>query len=118
MSDMARLDLEKTLPKMIQSLRNSDAAKSFDLADDPLIAADGMREGCHDGPNAEQSIALMINRLRRVTGQNFGYDSTAAAEDNEAAIAAWEAWLADPQRRIQFTPDASCVEIPAASSQD
>jgi len=95
MTDMAALDLEKILPKMIESLRNPEAAWSFNLADDPLIAADGMREGCHEGPGPEQSIALMIDRLRLVTGRNFGYDPGATAEENEAAVAAWEQWLAD-----------------------
>lgn len=113
MTDMAQLDLEKVLPKMIQALRNAEAAGSFDLADDPLIAADGMREGCHGSPTAEQSVALMINRLRLVSGQNFGYDPAATPEDNEPAIAAWEAWFDDPEHELQFTPDAECVEVPA-----
>jgi len=118
MDDMAGLDLEKVLPKMIESLRNQEAAGSFDLADDPLIAADGMREGCHGAPSPEQSVALMINRLRLVTGQNFGYDPGATAAENDPAIAAWEAWFNDPQRQIHFTPDAEFVEVPAAGQQN
>jgi tetratricopeptide (TPR) repeat protein len=35
MVDMAQLDFEKVLPKMIEGLRNIKAAWSFDLADDP-----------------------------------------------------------------------------------
>jgi tetratricopeptide (TPR) repeat protein len=115
MTEMAILDLEKALPKMIQALRNPDAARSFDLADDPLIAADGMWEGCHDAPRAAQSVAMMINRLRRVTGQSFGYDPAATPAENEPAIAAWETWFSDPQREMRFTPDAPCVEVPAAA---
>jgi len=80
MTDMARLDIEKVLPKMILGLRNRKAASTFDLADDPLICADGMREGCHGMPTTEQSIAMMINRLRIITGQNFGYDPDGSAE--------------------------------------
>jgi hypothetical protein len=79
-------------------------------ADDPLIRADGMREGCHEGPTAEQSLAMMINRLRIVTGQNFGYDPDAAAEENEKAIAAWEDW-SENSGRIQFTSDAGLVAV-------
>jgi len=111
MTDMAKLDFEKVLPKMIQALRSTKAAGSFDLADDPLILADGMREGCHEGPTAEESLAMMINRLRIVTGQNFGYDPYATAEENEQAIAAWEEWF-ESSGQIQFTPDAELVPIP------
>ncbi|MBN2133546.1 MAG: tetratricopeptide repeat protein [Sedimentisphaerales bacterium] len=110
MTDMAALDLKKILPKMIESLRNPEAARSFDLADDPLIAADGMREGCHDAPGPEESTALMIERLRLVTGQNFGYDPGATAQENEAAIAAWEHWL-DDDGQISLPPAA---ELPGA----
>ena len=44
MTDMAQIDFEKALPKMIESLRNTEAAWSFDLADDPLRCADGMKD--------------------------------------------------------------------------
>lgn len=111
MPDMAKLDLEKILPKMIESLRNPEVAKSFNLADDPLIAADGMREGCHEAPGPERSIALMINRLRLVSGQNFGYDPAATNEENEAAIAAWEQWLSNGGT-IRFTAEADLVAVP------
>ncbi|MHC4556259.1 MAG: tetratricopeptide repeat protein [Planctomycetota bacterium] len=112
MTDMARLDFEKALPKMILALREVQAASSFDLADDPLIRADGMREGCHEGPSKEQSLAMMINRLRIITGQNFGYDPVAGAEVNEQVIAAWEDWF-NNSGLIKFTPDAELVAIPA-----
>ncbi|MGB2865693.1 MAG: tetratricopeptide repeat protein [Sedimentisphaerales bacterium] len=99
MTDMAQLDFEKALPKMILALQKIEAARSFDLADDPLIRADGMREGCHEAPTKEQSVAMMIDRLRIMTGQNFGYDSDASAEENEQAISAWEQWY---QNSAQF----------------
>jgi len=111
MTDMAKLDMEKVLPKMIQALRNTRAAWSFDLADDPLRRADGFRsEECHEAPTKEQSLAMMINRLRLITGQNFGYDPHATDEDNEVAIAAWEAWL-DSSGEIRFTPDAELAPM-------
>ncbi|UCF17555.1 MAG: hypothetical protein JSW59_08845, partial [Phycisphaerales bacterium] len=113
MTDMATLDFEKVLPKMILALRNSKVASSFDLADDPLIIADGMREGCHDGPTEEQSIAMMINRLRTITGQNFGYDPNAPKEESEAAIIAWEQWL-ENDGRIRFTPNAELIPVPVS----
>jgi hypothetical protein len=78
---------------MIQALRKVKAASSFDLADDPLIRADGMQEGCHEAPTKEQSLAMMVNRLRIVTGQDFGYNPDASTEEKEKAIADWENWL-------------------------
>ena len=103
MTDMAQLDFEKTLPKMIQALRKVKAASSFDLADDPLIRADGMREGCHEAPTKEQSVAMMINRLRIMTGQNFGYDPDASVEENEQAISAWEQWYQNSAQFVSVT---------------
>ncbi|MHC4464813.1 MAG: tetratricopeptide repeat protein [Planctomycetota bacterium] len=111
MTDMARLDMEKVLPKMILALRNTKVARSFDLADDPLICADGMREGCHGAPTIEQSLAMMINRLRIITGHNFGYDPDGSSEENEQAIAGWEDWY-ENSGEIKVTPDAELVRIP------
>ena len=114
MPEMAGLDIEKILPKMIESLRNPKAARPFNLADDPLIASDGMREGCHSDPTVEQSVVLMINRLRIVSGRSFGYDPSADIEANETAIAAWEQWL-ETDGQIDITLDAELLpEIPSA----
>lgn len=114
MIDMAQIDFEKALPKMIESLRNSKAGWSFDLADDPLRRADGMRdEDCHDAPTPEQSLIMMINRLRLFTGQNFGYDPNASEQEREQAIIAWEQWFRD-SGRMQFTPDAALLPVPPA----
>ncbi len=111
MTDMAQIDFEKALPKMIEALRNSEAAGSFDLADDPLRCADGMREDCHGAPTPEQSLVMMINRLRILTGQNFGYDPSAGEEEKERAISAWEQWSKD-SGRFKFTPDAKLIPVP------
>jgi tetratricopeptide (TPR) repeat protein len=111
MTDMAQIDFEKALPKMIESLRNTKAAWSFDLADDPLRCADGMLQDCHDAPTQEQSLIMMINRLRIFTGQDFGYDPNGNAEQKEQAIAAWEQWAKD-SGRMKFTPDAKLIPVP------
>jgi hypothetical protein len=117
MTDMAKLDFKKALPKMIQALRNARLAQSFNLADDPLICADGMLDGCHKGPSDEQSRVLMINRLRILSGQNFGYDPGATAEENEAAIVGWEQWL-ESGGAINVTPDVEPLELtPAGAPQ-
>jgi hypothetical protein len=111
MADMAQIDFGKALPKMIESLRNAEAAWSFDLADDPLRCADGMLQDCHGAPTQEQSLIMMVNRLRIFTGQNFGYDPNGSAEQKEQAIAGWEQWAKD-SGRMKFTPDAQLVPLP------
>jgi hypothetical protein len=56
----------------------------------------------------------MINRLRLITGENFGYDPDAAAEDKEKAIAAWEQWF-ESSGQIKFSPDAEILPVPEAA---
>lgn len=95
MEDMARQDFNVALPVMIDTLRNVEGAFIFDYADDPLL---------RDGPKdkwltATQSLTMMIDRLRIMTGQNFGYDPDAGAEENEQAISAWKQWY---QNSAQF----------------
>ena len=53
----------------------------------------------------------MINRLRLITGQNFGYDPAGTLEQKEGAIAAWEQW-AKNSGKIKFTPDAKLLSVP------
>ncbi len=107
-------DIVKALPKMILALRKDKAAALFDLADDPLRRAGGMSEGCHEAPARQQSLVMMINRLRIVTGQNFGYDPDAIAEGNEQAIKAWEEWLGH-SGRVEFAPEAELLPIAGTS---
>lgn len=103
---------EREKQKMIESLCDAKAAWSFDPADDPLRRADGMRdEDCHEVPGPEQSLVLMINRLRILTGQNFGYDPNAGPEQKEKAIAAWEQWAKD-SGRLQLTPGTRLLPLP------
>jgi hypothetical protein len=77
----------------------------FEYADNPM-----MRYSKYN-PTDQQMVVNMINRLRIVTGQNFGYAPTATVEVNEVAIGAWEQWL-ENDGRIKFTPDAEVVPIP------
>ncbi|MGB2807208.1 MAG: tetratricopeptide repeat protein, partial [Sedimentisphaerales bacterium] len=112
MKDMARQDLKSALPLMIETLRNIEGATMFDYADDPLYRSLPQEQR----PNAQQSLAMMINRLRIITGQNFGYDPDGSAEENERAIAAWEEWLKN-SGKIEFTPDAELVPVPTAVEQ-
>jgi hypothetical protein len=106
-TDMAQTDFEK-------ALRNSKAAQSFDLADDPLQIADGMKEGCHEATTREQNLVMMINRLRVFTGQDFGCDPNGDEQAEEQAIAAWEQWFKD-SGRMQFTLDARPIPVRAAA---
>jgi hypothetical protein len=112
MEDMADRDLEVALPVMIEALERIEAAGLFDYADDPLLRGGGFHEGARGRPGKEQSLAVMINRLRIITGQNFGYDSNVSAEENKQAIAAWKQWY-ENSGEIGFTPDADLVPIPA-----
>ena len=107
MKEMAQRDLDIALPIMIDALRKTQGAVLFDYADDPLYR--NLSEA--DRPSAQQSRAMMVNRLRIVSAQNFGYDPYAGAEANEQAIAAWEQWLQN-SGKIQFSPDAELVPIP------
>jgi TolA-binding protein len=109
--EAAAEDLTVCLPVMVQTLRTPSAASLFEYADDPLV-----RYGEHR-PTEQQVVAKMVNRLRLITGQNFGYDPTATAEENETAVAAWEQWLAS-DGRISFTPDAELVAVPEAEDTD
>ena len=105
MNDEAVSDLQVCLPSMIQTLRTPSGGKMFEYADNPM-----MRYRKYN-PTDQQMVVNMINRLRIVTGQNFGYSPTGTAEVNEAAIAAWEKWLKN-DGQIKFTPDAEVVPVP------
>jgi len=105
MEDAAGKDLEKALPWMIRTLRQPTAGGMFEYADNPRL-----RYGL-DRPTDQQIIIRMINRLRIATGQNFGYNPDANAEENAQAIAAWEEWY-ENSGEIKVTPDAELVAIP------
>ena len=105
--DVAKADFEAALPAMIQTLRIPSGGMMFEYADNPLI-----RYGKHK-PTDQESVVKMINRLRLITGQNFGYDASATAEQNEAAIAAWEQWFKNGGQ-VKFTPEAKLLPVPAA----
>ncbi|MHC4510254.1 MAG: tetratricopeptide repeat protein [Planctomycetota bacterium] len=107
MEGMAQQDLDAALPIMINALRRTEGATLFDYADDPLYR--GLPE--NERPTAQQSLAMMINRLRVATGQNFGYDPAATDQQNEAAISAWEQWSKD-SGKVKFTSDAELVPVP------
>lgn len=85
MEDEAKQDFGVALPLMIDALRHTQGGFAFDYADDPT------RQKCL-GLSDEQRLINMINRLREVTSQNFGFDPADSAEQKEAAIAAWENW--------------------------
>jgi tetratricopeptide (TPR) repeat protein len=108
MDEAAQDDLQVCLFGMIQALRTPSAATMFEYADNPL-----MRYGKYI-PTKQQIVINMINRLRIVSGQNFGYNPKATDQENEAAITAWEQWL-ESDGRINVTFDAELVGVPAAS---
>ena len=105
----AEEDLGKTLSWMIQSLREPTAGAMFEYADDPRISYGEAR------PTEEQIVAKMVNRLRIVTGQKFGYDPNGTPEAKEQAIAAWENWF-KTSGQIRFTPEAYLIDVTATPS--
>ncbi|UCD51557.1 MAG: tetratricopeptide repeat protein [Phycisphaerales bacterium] len=91
----AEADLVVCLPAMVRTLRIPSSGSMFEYAENPLI-----RYGEYK-PTEAEIVAKMVDRLRLITGQNFGYDPEATAEENEAAIAAWEQWFqTDGQIRV------------------
>lgn len=105
MDEAAEQDLQICLPLMLGALRETSAAAIFEYADNPLL-----RYGKYK-PSEQQIVTNMINRLRIITGQNFGYDPDGSAEENEEAIASWEEWY-ENSGEIKVTPYAELVRIP------
>jgi len=103
--EAATADFQVCLPAMIQTLRIPSGGSMFEYADNPLI-----RYGEYK-PGERETVIKMINRLRLITGENFGYDPDAAAEDKEKAIAAWEQWF-ESSGQIKFSPDAEILPVP------
>jgi len=106
MLDEATADFQAALPAMIQTLRIPSGGQMFEYADCPLMQSGQYR------PGEYELLAKMINRLRIISGQDFGCDPALPGEQNEAAIAAWEQWLKDGAA-IRFTPDATLLEVPS-----
>ena len=104
MESRANNDISKALPSMILALRHIEGTTMFDYADDP-------RSRGGNKPNKEQSLAMMINRLRITTGQNFGYDPAATPAQTEQVIAAWEQWL-ESSGQVQVDFEAELVSVP------
>jgi tetratricopeptide (TPR) repeat protein len=101
----AETDFRAALPAMIQTLRIPSGGKMFEYADNPLI-----RYGKHK-PTDQEMVVKMINRLRIISGQSFGYNPGATPQQNEVAIAAWEEWFKDGGQ-IKFTPEAKLLPVP------
>ena len=106
MTTEAQDDLKKALPWMISALRDKTAAAMFEYADDPTL-----RDG-KSAPTKNQIICRMINRLRIITGQNFGYDSKVSTEANEKVIEAWVNWF-ERSGEIKFSPEIELLSVPS-----
>jgi len=104
--EAARKDFQACLPAMIRTLRTPSGGIMFELGDNPLIQLGAYQ------PGEREIVVNMINRLRLITGQDFGYDPNATDAQNEAAISAWEQWLKS-SGQVKFTPDAK--PLPAAA---
>ncbi len=109
--EAATTDFQTCLPAMVKVLRNPSAGYTFEYADNPMI-----RYGQHE-PGNEESVVKMVNRLRLISGRNFGYDPDGTPEQNEAALAAWEQWF-NAGGQIQYTPDVELLPVPGATPQN
>jgi tetratricopeptide (TPR) repeat protein len=107
--DAATPDFQACLPAMIKTLRTPSGGTMFEYADNPLI-----RYGQYE-PGEQEIVVKMVNRLRLITGQNFGYDPDGTPEQKEAAITAWEQWFGNGGQ-IKFTPDAVLIPVPTAQN--
>lgn len=101
-TEAAQADLAWALPAMVRTLRIPSAGAMFEYADDTRVRS-GHR------PSEREVLIRMVNRLRVATGQNFGYDPDATAEENEIAVTAWEQWL-QTDGRINVTFDADLLD--------
>ena len=103
--EAAAADFQACLPAMMWTLRIPSGGMMFEYAENPLI-----RYGEYK-PSDEEAVIKMVNRLRLISGQNFGYDAAGTPEQKEGAIAAWERWAKD-SATIQFSPDAKLLSVP------
>jgi hypothetical protein len=111
MQPEAETDLRACLPAMIRTLRIPSSGSMFEYANNPMV-----RYGKYK-PTEREIVTHMINRLRIVSGQSFGYDPAATPEENEAAIAAWEQWF-QADGKIDVTFDAKLFDTaPAGAPQ-
>ena len=110
MDEAAEQDLQICLPGMISVLREPSAAAMFEYADNPLLSYGEYQ------PGEQQIVINMINRLRIISGQNFGYDPDSSTEENEQVIAAWEEWFKN-SGEIEFAPEAELVSVPGMVEQ-
>jgi tetratricopeptide (TPR) repeat protein len=101
---VAKTDFQACLPAMIKTLRLPSGGQMFEYAENPMI-----RYGKYK-PSEQEMVIRMVNRLRLITGQNFGYDPNGTPEEKEAAIATWEQWLAT-DGTIRFTPNAELLPV-------
>jgi hypothetical protein len=105
----AEADFQACLPDMIRTLRIPSGGQMFEYAENTMV-----RYG--KGKLSDEAMVIkMVNRLRLISGQNFGYDPAGTPEQKEAAIATWEQWFSGGGP-IQFTPDAVLLPVPATEN--
>jgi hypothetical protein len=76
--EAAKTDFQACLPEMIRTLRIPSGGKMFEYAENTMV-----RYG-KGKLSDEEMVIKMINRLRLISGQDFGYDSAGTPEQKEA----------------------------------
>jgi len=87
LEDQAKIDFAVALPVMIDALRDPDGLKMFHYADD-------LSKSRKQLPDTIYAYRI-IEKLRRITGQEFGYEAQHGPEGNPKAMKAWENWWAE-----------------------
>lgn len=85
--EQAKQDFAVALPAMIDALRDPDGMKMFHDADD-------LSESRRQLPDTIYAYRI-IEKLRSITGQDFGYEAHHGPEGNQKAITAWGNWWAE-----------------------
>ncbi|MGD8499497.1 MAG: tetratricopeptide repeat protein [Phycisphaerales bacterium] len=102
LNETAKKDFAKALPWMILALRRPESAAFLEYAEDPLLRYRVPKQITNDTLfeffTREQLVANMIERLRTVSNQNFGYDPNTDFDEKERAISAWESWWSEQAR--------------------
>jgi hypothetical protein len=97
--ETAKKDLSVALPVMIKALRNIKESELFDNADYILYRDVPI----NTIPSERERFAVMIERLRKASGENFGFTPDSSPEETENVIKAWEDWW--QQNKINYEID-------------
>lgn len=73
--------------------------------------------GAYVAALADEDVPLLLkdrvlHRLEELTGDGFGYDPFASAEENRAAVERWRAWWRAAEARLRWDPARGTFDAP------